>query len=210
VPHDDEEAAVISGWDDTLLRGVNDIARATPWLHPAAWAFAQFGVVLFAGLLVCGAWLARRGPARTVAAALWAPLAVLLAVAVNQPLGRLVAAPRPYAVHPDLLVLVGRSADPSFPSDHAVMAGAVAAGLLLVHRRLGLVAALAAVLMAATRVYVGAHFPSDVVAGLVLGAGVSVVGWALLGRLLAEVVVVARRGPLRWLLAEHPRPAGRR
>jgi membrane-associated phospholipid phosphatase len=50
--------------------------------------------------------------------------------------------------------------DPAFPSDHAVMAGAVAAGLWLVSRRLGVLTTVAAVVMAAG--------PADVLAGLVL------------------------------------------
>ena len=45
--------------------------------------------------------------------------------------------PRPYQTHPWLLVLASRTSDFSFPSDHAVMAGAVAAGLLLVSRLTG-------------------------------------------------------------------------
>ena len=39
------------------------------------------------------------------------------------------------------------------------MAAAVAAGLLLVNRRLGLLAGLASLLMAFARVYIGAHYP---------------------------------------------------
>ena len=42
------------------------------------------------------------------------------------------------------------------PSDHATVVGAVAVGLLLVNRRWGIVAAIAAVVMAFARVYVGA------------------------------------------------------
>ena len=61
-------------------------------------------------------------------------------------------------------------------------------GLLLVSRRLGAVAAVAAVLMAAVRVYVGAHYPLDVVAGLALGAVVSGLGWLLLRRPLTRLV----------------------
>lgn len=68
-----------------------------------------------------------------------------------------------------MLVLVHRSVDASFPSDHATMAGATAAGLLLLDRRLGVTAAVDAALMAFARVYVGAHFPVDVVAGLAVG-----------------------------------------
>ena len=70
---------------------------------------------------------------------LLAGAAVLLAVAINQPTVHAVNEPRPYTRLPHALVLVHRSVDASFPSDHATMAGAAAVGLLLVHRRLGLV-----------------------------------------------------------------------
>ncbi|MGV9807341.1 phosphatase PAP2 family protein [Micromonospora chersina] len=77
-------------------------------------------------------------------AAVWAPAGMLLAVAVNQPIVSAVHEPRPYTTLSGILVLADRSPDPSFPSDHATMAGAVAAGLLLVSWRLGLLAVAAA------------------------------------------------------------------
>ena len=92
-----------------------------------------------------------------------------------------------------------RLADPtrdfSFPSDHAVMAGAVAAGLLLVSRRLGLLAVVAALVMAFARVYIAAHYPWDVIAGLGLGAAVVVLGWVLLGRRLLALTGWLRSRP---------------
>jgi undecaprenyl-diphosphatase len=135
-------------------------------------------------------------------------VATLLAVAVNQPVGRQVAEARPYVTHPHLLVLATRTSDFSFPSDHAVMAGAAAAGVLLVSRRLGLAAAALAVLMACTRVYIAAHYPWDVVAGLALGAAVSVLGWLVLRGLLTALTAWLRRLPgLRTVFAE-PVPDG--
>jgi undecaprenyl-diphosphatase len=124
-----------------------------------------------------------------LAAAGWAPLGTLLAVAINQPIGRAVHEARPYVTHPHWLRLVAPTSDFSFPSDHATMAGAVVVGLLLVSRRLGLTAAVLAMLLAFTRVYIGAHYPWDVAAGLVLGGAVSGLGWLLL------------RGPLTALTA---------
>src|SRR3954454_20104651 len=181
--------------DEYLLLRVNGFARSTGWLHTPLVDFAQYGVVLFGMLLLVGLFLARADRTRTLAAAGWACVAVLLALAVNQPVGRLFGEARPYATHPQLLVLASRTTDFSFPSDHAVMAGAVAAGLLLVRRRLGLVAVAAALLMAFDRVYIAAHYPWDVVAGLLLGAGVSLLGWLVLAGLLTTLTGWLRQQP---------------
>ena len=80
------------------------------------------------------------------------------------------------------------------------MAGAVAAGVLIANRRLGAVAVLAALLMACARVYVGAHFPLDVVIGLVFGAAVTVAGYLIFRPLLVSTVALLTRTPLRPLL----------
>ncbi|MGZ6744635.1 MAG: phosphatase PAP2 family protein [Nocardioides sp.] len=191
--------------DGSWFRAVNDLARRTPWLHAPVVDYAAYGVVLFAVVLLASWWLARgaRDVGR-VAAALWAPLGVLLALAVNQPIGRAVHEQRPYASLSHVLVLVSRTTDFSFPSDHAVMAGATAAGVLLVHRRLGLVALAMALLMAAARVYVGAHYPGDVLAGLVVGAAVTTLGWLVLRRPVTALVARLARTPLRPLVLAAP------
>lgn len=183
-----------------LFEWVNDLARRTPLLHAPMRVYAAYGVVLFGALLVAGWWRARRRSSRDVAASLWAGAATLLAVALNQPLVGWVNEPRPYTVLPDLLVLASRSADPSFPSDHSVMAGAVAAGLLLVSRRLGAVAVVAALVLAAARVYTAAHWPHDVVVGLLFGALVTAAGWWAVGRGLTALVERLRQTPIRPLL----------
>jgi membrane-associated phospholipid phosphatase len=174
-----------------LFQQVNSFARATPWLHgPAKW-YAAYGVGLFAALLVAGWWMARRtGDVSRVARAISAGVATLIAVAVNQPIVHAVNEARPYATLNHILVLASRSTDPSFPSDHATMAGAVAVGLWLVDRRLGVLAALAALLMALTRVYIAAHYPADVLAGLLLGAIVAIGTWLILRRPLTLLLQV--------------------
>jgi membrane-associated phospholipid phosphatase len=184
---------------------VNTFARATPWLHAAFRDYATYGVVLFAALLLWSWWLARgRRDLAALTAALWAPVGMLIAVGVNQPVGNAVHEPRPYTSLAHVEVLVARSSDFSFPSDHAVMAGAVAAGVWLVSRRLGLLTAAAALLLAFSRVYVGVHYPGDVVAGLFLGALVTVLGYLAVRRLLEPAVAAAARTPLRPLLTAGP------
>lgn len=189
------------GANEHWFRAVNHFAGGSGWLHTPARLYADYGVVIFAAVLLVSWWLARRdGDLRRVAVALWAPIAALLALGVNQFLVAGVAEPRPYWVLPHTLVLVSRSSDYSFPSDHAVMAGAVAAGVLLAERRLGMLAAALAVLMACTRVYVGAHFPLDVVAGLLVGGATSYASCLLVSPAITWLVKGLAGTPVRPLL----------
>jgi undecaprenyl-diphosphatase len=192
------------GPDRAWFLTVNDWARDTPWLHGAITAYANYGVLLFVALLLGGYLAARRaGSARLLAASAWSGVATLLAVAVNQPIASAVGEPRPFTTFPHALLLAHRSPDPSFASDHAVMAGAVAVALLILSRRLGAVGVAAALLMAFARVYVGAHFPVDVLAGLALGGCVAGAGWLVLARPLTALMRQAGHTPLKVLL-----PAG--
>ena len=98
--------------------------------------------------------------------------------------------PRPYIVHPDQVHhLLSHSADSSFPSDHAAAAFAIATVLVTYRRFPGLVVLAVAALVVYSRVYVGDHYPTDVFAGAVIGAGV---GYALVRRLSAIPQLVAR------------------
>src|SRR4051794_3235748 len=158
---------------------------------------------MFAVLLVAGWWTARRsGQAKRMAAVVCTGVATLLAVGINQPIVNAVHEARPYTDHPGALVLATRSTDFSFPSDHAVMAGAVAVGLLFVSRRLATLAAVAALAMAFARVYIAAHDPADVAVGLALGAAVALVVYLVAHRLIAFAVaaLVASDSVVRPLL----------
>lgn len=69
---------------------------------------------------------------------------------------------------PTSLSLVDWSA---FPSDHAVMFSALAVGLCFVSWRMGLAALVyAIVIVSFPRVYFGIHYPTDIIAGVALGA----------------------------------------
>ena len=197
--------------DATWYRDINNFAVHTSWLHEPGKVFAVYAVGLF-GLAVLAAWWyarSRPDPVRPVAACIWAAAGTLIAVAVNQPITHAVARPRPYLTLHHVEVLVARSQDFTFPSDHATTAGAAAAGLWIVARyggraarNLAIAATVLALLIAFARVYVGAHYPGDVAAGLALGATITVVGWLILARPLNALTRWVRdRTPLRPLVS---------
>jgi len=199
-----EDGSYLGDAGDFLL--VNRFARRTHWLHGFMTAYAGFlGITTLALLLLAGLWLSRRrGDPRALAAAVWAGIGGLVAVAVNQPIVAAVAERRPFTSIPHVLLLVPHAADYGFPSDHATLAGAAAAGLCLVERRLGVAAWAAAVLLAFARVYVGVHYPHDVAAGLALGAAVVLLGWLVARPMLTAVLARLPRRVAATMLSARP------
>jgi undecaprenyl-diphosphatase len=106
--------------------------------------------------------------------AVLATASAALALLISQPIAHLVDRTRPFLAHPaHAHLLVARSHDPSFPSDHATGAFALAFGLWLYDRTFGAVFLILAAIVAFARVYVGTHYPGDVLGGALLGIGVA-------------------------------------
>lgn len=182
--------------DTSWYLDVNHFARHTGWLHSFMRAYASsIGVVLLGVAILAGWWLSRRYSSLAVAATVWAAAGTVAAVGLNQPLIHLVSRTRPYYVLKGVEVLVPRAHDFSFPSDHATAAGAVICGLALAGRRaVAVIAAVIGLLLAFARVYVGAHYPGDVAAGLAFGATVVAVLYPLAVRVILEPIVSGLRG----------------
>lgn len=183
--------------DESLFKIANRLAERTGWLHPPAVAYAKYGMALFATALLAGWWIGRRrSDTAVVAAVVGTVLAVFVASGAAQLLGHQVDRARPYDAIDGVRVLVARTTDFSFPSDHATVAGAVAGGLWFAESCLGQAVIGPAVVMAFPRVYVGAHYPGDVLAGLVLGVGGAVAVNRLTVRPVTAVVDRLVRSPL--------------
>ncbi|MCC6315448.1 MAG: phosphatase PAP2 family protein [Thermomicrobiales bacterium] len=130
--------------------------------------------------LACAAWLA--GTERRAAAVVVVAAATLRALSL--PLKSAVARPRPT---PDLVMVLERASGAGFPSGHtlgATLLCVVLAGVLPLSGRFGWAArALLLALpwvMGWARVRVGAHWPSDVLAGLLWGGGAALALLAVL------------------------------
>jgi membrane-associated phospholipid phosphatase len=82
----------------------------------------------------------------------------------------------------------------SFPSDHAVLFFALATVIFLISRKIGTLAYLLVFFFnCLPRIYTGTHYPTDVLAGAVLGTGMACL------TLIKDIREALTRGPLRWL-----------
>lgn len=154
-------------WNSDLFLLLNaPAAPATaPWL--AARLLAGLPVVLAPALLV---WLWVRRPDHRRAGLLAVTIGAGVGQMLNLGLGMLWFEPRPFMAgigH----TLLAHAADNGFPSDHSTLMFALGTGLMLTGaaRSVGAVVCLLGLGVAWARVYLGVHFPIDVLMGVPVG-----------------------------------------
>ncbi len=99
---------------------------------------------------------------------------IITFVTVNLGIKNLVARTRPYEVVDGLINLVDKQKDFSFPSGHAAHAFAVGVVILvMMPKKIGVPVFIISVLMAYSRLYIGVHYPTDVIAGALLGTAIA-------------------------------------
>ncbi|TGA85814.1 phosphatase PAP2 family protein, partial [Streptomyces sp. MZ04] len=198
--------------DVSLLYDINGLAEDSPgWLAKSMEFVGEYGLLLALVLLVVWCWWGQRKrgaleeAAASVAAVVWVPLAAGIAVLVNVPIRGFVERRRPFMDHDGLTVLVDGKTDFSFVSDHATLAMALGAALFVANRKFGLAGIAIALLEGFCRVFMGVHYPTDVVGGFALGTAVALLLSPLAMALLTPVATaVGRSGRVGWLVWARP------
>ena len=164
-------AATLVCIDWSLFHLVNAAVATRDWLEDPVTTFATLAVPLYAVATVV-LWFVSRPPgvSRWRLASVSALVAAGIAMAANQVIAHVWDRPRPFATHAAATHLLSApSPDPSFPSDHAAAAFAIAFCVLAFSRWAGVGFLSAATLIGLSRIALGMHYPSDVLAGMLVG-----------------------------------------
>jgi undecaprenyl-diphosphatase len=173
---------VVSSFDQAILSTLNSFAGESQLVdHSIAFICGSDSVKGMLFVCILWAYWFRKGDAATVHRTRQHIVSTLAAGVFAIFLARVLALSLPFRIRPrfapDAHFLVPASWEPfdlidwsSFPSDHAVLFAALAMGLTFISRRVGIVALIYVLLaIGLPRVYLGYHYPSDVLVGMLLG-----------------------------------------
>ena len=164
-------------WEGRLLLWIQENLRCG-WLNPVMKFITSLGNegIFWIGLIVLMLIFKR-----TRKIGLCCAIAMLLTyLTVNLALKPIFARTRPYVLLEGLEILVKRPGDHSFPSGHSAHALAVSwAFFRVAKKKYGAPLLVLGVLVALSRLYVGVHFPTDVLAGGLMGMAMAEISVAL-------------------------------
>ena len=167
------ESGVLQTWNTVGFVDVNFWAPS-PTLDSIMIVLSLYGRELVWGGLVLG--LFALGGESEKKTALTMVVVFLILIALGSFIKSLDDRPRPYEVIVGVRLLVVGEADGSFPSGHTlIVAGGAMVAWLGLRRRWALILIAEATAVAVSRVYVGVHYPTDVLGGALLGVGVALV-----------------------------------
>lgn len=159
--------------DRTVTQWINHFAGDFAPVDMLMAGASEYGAPLLV-LFVALQWWSRQGRNDVRHTCVAAGLSFLIGLGLNQVILLFVHRVRPYDAGLTHLI-VSRSSDWSFPSDHATATFAIAAAFLF-HglKRRGRVLFAAALVVCISRVYVGTHYASDVLGGIATGTAAAV------------------------------------
>jgi len=147
---------------------INNFAGHNQKLDKLIIFLALYSPYIFIAVLIY-LWFKTNKNAKNIA--LYAIYAVLLGLALNFIIGQLYFHARPFAQGLGQ-TLIQHNADSSFPSDHTTFMFSIAFMLLFFKttKKIGLSLSLFGLLAAFSRIYVGVHFPLDIIASLLVAS----------------------------------------
>lgn len=171
--------------DSGILLWIQDSLRAA-WLSPVVIGITHLGDSGALWILVTLALLCFR---RTRKLGLTCALAMIIGLVVtNLAIKNWAARVRPYEAIEALERIIEAQKDWSFPSGHTTNSFACAWVLFRrAPKKYGVPALVLAALIALSRLYVGVHYPTDVLGGLVIGLGSAVIALVLTDSLSARL-----------------------
>ena len=153
-------------WNVSLFRAINDLGKEYEYLNGLFIFIAEYTVFALAAVLLI-LWALNKRSDRIMAVC--ALLAFLFAEAAGKFVGKLYVHQNPFAELQDVSKLIEKDIGNSFPSDHTILFFSICFTFFLFRKKRWYIWMLLAVTVGFSRIWVGVHYPADIMAGAALG-----------------------------------------
>ncbi|AMX00131.1 phosphatase PAP2 family protein [Rummeliibacillus stabekisii] len=161
--------------DYQIFKLINQFAGKSIFIDHLVLYFSKYGPLLF-GLFFIWLWFSKsKNKEQNQKIVLSALTIVILTLGIDMIIEIVHFRSRPFVDHPVTLLFNKSNRDPSFPSNHAAGSFALAFAVFWVRRKAGGILLGLACVMALSRIYIGVHYPLDVLVGGFIGFFVSLV-----------------------------------
>jgi undecaprenyl-diphosphatase len=166
-------------WDESLFHAINGMAGRSATLDWIMVELAKPGNLFYPVMLAACYWLWNNRREFLIGSAMLAAV-IGVADAMGTQLKGLVQRPRPCVTLADVHQLLGCGGAFAFPSNHAANTAAAAAFFQVLYPRSGWISWPLVLAIGLSRVYIGAHYMTDVIGGWVVGGMIGAgVAWRL-------------------------------
>ncbi|GED18245.1 undecaprenyl-diphosphatase [Aneurinibacillus migulanus] len=157
---------VFSQFNIDAFRLINDLGKQYPYLNPVIVFLAEY-MLYFLCLSIVVYWFTRTNKNRMMV--IQAVIAFILAEILGKMAGQFHSHYQPFAVLPHVNQLIEHDIDNSFPSDHTILFFSVCISFWLVRKKGEWLWLMLPLCVAISRIWVGVHYPIDVITGALLG-----------------------------------------
>lgn len=157
---------VFSQFNIDAFRLINDLGKQYPYLNPVIVFLAEY-MLYFLCLSIVVYWFTRTNRNRMMV--IQAVIAFILAEILGKIAGQFHSHYQPFAVLPHVNQLIEHDIDNSFPSDHTILFFSVCISFWLVRKKGEWLWLMLPFCVAISRIWVGVHYPIDVITGALLG-----------------------------------------
>lgn len=155
--------------DYAILKFINGFAGKWLWLDSLGIIFSDF-LIYAIPLIIFGVYFISKKRKKIGIMLVKIMSAVILVALVEYTTNQVVARPRPFISHNDIYQLAKFFALPtdySFPSGHTSLAFALSFSVFINWKKFGLILLIPAFLVGLSRIFVGVHYPVDILGGII-------------------------------------------
>ena len=163
-----DKESMVKRMNDYIFHAINNVANKSSLLDGVMIVISKYGpyisILVLGSILILGLYKKKRRPVQYATETL---IITIISMILSFIIGKVFYVDRPF-VKNKVNLLIDHKSNASFPSNHAMGTMSIAVGLFSFDNLIGMFLTFLSIMVGIARIYVGNHYPLDVIGGYVL------------------------------------------